>query len=426
MGIQLMEIYPKVVAADRPQTLHFRLEGSDLTQGTPEVKVMPMESYAVSHYPDYRSHQDDRYEWMPLTEGAQEVYTATADFAREQRYSVQLRMGDTVFYTGHLYAVAPDLASLRPYKGDTHLHTNCSDGHHTPVETVCNYRAAGYDFISITDHGRYYPSVDTQSWLGTLTDQFYILPGEEVHPKGGSYFHIISLGAQRSTSAVLEQEKDYVEAQVAAVLARRPDLQTLPDPYAAAFRIVVVQEIHRAGGLAVMAHPFWDTGGEYNYQTEEFLYHWRHGDFDALELLAGNDDTGNGNNLQELLWHDLRAEGLRVPIVGSSDAHAAAVWGDYDHFSRQFALFFATGYEDLVQAIRDRRTVAVDRRDDKHYRCIGDYRYAKYARFLMAEYYPPFTALCAAHARALMAEDAAALTAVEAEITVFKRRFFGV
>lgn len=425
MGIQLNKTYPKVVAANRRHTVYFHLCGEDLTTAVPEVKIQPMEIYGISHAPDYSSHAADRYGWTALTDTADGVYTIDWDFAAEQRYTVKLRVGEDVFYSGYLYAVDPDLAPLRPYKGDTHLHTNRSDGWDEPFAVACAYREAGYDFIAVTDHGRYYPSIDLAAELKPLTDRFYVMPGEEVHPKGGSCFHIVSLNAKHHITEVFEQRPAEAAAAIQHILDTR-DLSQLPDPYAAAMRIFIASEIRKAGGVAVMAHPFWECGDEYNYQTCEFLYHWRQGDFDALELLAGCDDTGNGNNLQEILWNDLKAEGLRIPIVGSSDAHVARCRCDYDHFSRQFTLVFATGYDDLADAIVRRRAVAVERHSDKHFRCLGDYRYVKYARFLMAEYYPTYTALCATHAAALAARDTDALAAAEAAIADYQETFYAV
>jgi hypothetical protein len=236
--------------------------------------------------------------------------------------------------------------------------------------------------------------------MGALTDRFYVMHGEEVHPKGGSYFHIVSLNADRHVSALFEERPDYVKAEIERIVAQN-DFSALPDPYAAAYRIFIAEEIRRAGGFAVLAHPFWETDGEYNYQPVECRYHIRAGHFDALELFGGNDGTGNGNNLLELVYHDLRGEGCRIPIVGSSDAHTTVNCGDYDHFAKQFSLIFATGTDDLLPAVSDGRSVAVRRESDKHFRCVGDFRYAKYARFIMAEYYPYYTTLCAAHAAAL-------------------------
>ena len=423
MGIYVSDIYPRVVAADGRRRLYFRLDGD--VADVPAVRLQPMEVYGVSHAPDYWSHHSDRYPWVPLTPCGGGLYCADLDFGAEQRYTVKVRAGEEEPYHHYLYAVAPDLAPLRPFKGDMHLHTNRSDGADEPFAAACAYRAAGYDFIAVTDHGRYYPSDELQAELAPLTSRFRVMHGEEVHPKGGSYFHIVSLNADRHVTAVFEQHPDYAAARIDRILADN-DLSACPDPRAAAIRLFIVEEIHRAGGFAVLAHPFWESGGEYNYPTAECLYHLRRGDFDALELLGGNDDTGNGNNLLELVWHDLRAEGYTIPIVGSSDAHTAAIHGDYDQFSRQFSLIFAADHDGLLPAVLDGRSVAVRRESDKHFRCIGAYRYAKYARFLMAEYYTARGGLDAAHAAALAARDTAAIAAAEADLAAFDAKFYAV
>ena len=170
MGFCVTEIYPKVVASHSRHTLYFRLEG-EVT--APEVRLSPMEIYGVSHYPDYWSHHADRYPWVALTDCGEGLYSAELDFAEEQRYCVKFRVGEEISCSYYLYAVEPDLAVLRPYKGDTHLHTNRSDGHGEPFEVACAYRAAGYDFIAVTDHGRYAPSDELQAEMGILTDCFY-------------------------------------------------------------------------------------------------------------------------------------------------------------------------------------------------------------------------------------------------------------
>lgn len=422
MSFCVAEMYPKVVASHSRQTLYFRFY--DAVEA-PMARLTPMEVHAVSHAPGYWSHHGDRYPWVPLTACGDGLWCADFDFTAEQRYGIKFKVGDTVSWCHYLYAVDPDLAPLRPYKGDTHLHTNCSDGSDEPFVVACRYRAAGYDFIAVTDHGRFYPSDELQAEMGILTDRFYVMHGEEVHPKGGSYFHIVSLNADRHVTETFEQRGDFVEAEIDRILAEN-DLSACADPRAAAIRLFIVDEIHRAGGFAVLAHPFWETDGEYNYQTAECLYHLRQGHFDALELMGGNDDTGNGNNLLELVYHDLRAEGCRIPIVGGSDAHTTVVASDWDHFSRQFTLIFAADTDDLLTAVSDGRSVAVRRESDKHFRCVGDYRYAKYARFLMAEYYPAYTALCADHADALAARDEAALTATEAAIVAYQEKFYHV
>ena len=45
-------------------------------------------------------------------------------------------------------------------RGNTHTHTNQSDGDSSPADVVRWYEEHGYDFLVITDHDRITPPVD--------------------------------------------------------------------------------------------------------------------------------------------------------------------------------------------------------------------------------------------------------------------------
>lgn len=45
--------------------------------------------------------------------------------------------------------------------GNLHCHTTLSDGLATPEATAIHYRNAGYDFLAITDHQRYFKPENT-------------------------------------------------------------------------------------------------------------------------------------------------------------------------------------------------------------------------------------------------------------------------
>ena len=154
------------------------------------------------------------------------------------------------------------------------------------------------------------------------------------------------------------------------------------------------------------------------------MYHFRHGDYDVLEVLAACDYDHNGSNLQELLRVELIAEGCKVPVCGASDSHYALSRRANGLFGIQFTLVFAKSPDEIPAALKDERGVAIRRTDDTLFHAVGRYRYAKYARFLMREFYPAYTELAAAHAKALAAKDPAALQQTEAAITAFKSRFF--
>ena len=426
MNIVVKEIYPKVFKSNCKQKVFVVFEYDEPFDNTLlTIKIQPMEKYSILHTPKYRIDEEDRYDYMPLNSRGDDLYCVEYDFTTEQQYSVKIKYDDKIICSTHLFSVDDDLGQLKPYKGDTHLHTCRSDGEGTPFEVACNYRAAGYDFIAITDHHKFEPSLEAQREIKELTDDFFVFSGEEVHNKSMGYFHIINFNGESSVNDIIETDDEYVESQIQKILNSR-DFTGLSDPRCAAYRIFVAEHIRKANGVAIMAHPYWETFGEYHMQTEEFIYHWQNGHFDALEVIAGCDGTGNGNNLQEMLRCDMLSNGYKIPVVGSSDAHTTVNKCSTDFFNKQFTIVFVLDYADIPNAIKAERSVAIDRADDNHYRAVGKFRYAKYARYLMWEYYPVYTKLCIQHANALKDKDTLLIKETENRINDFKLKFFNI
>lgn len=426
MNICVKEIYPKVFKSNCKQTVYFCFEHDDVIDtALLAVKIQPMEKYSILHTDKYRIDEEERYDYVALNAVSVDLYSVDYDFTAEQQYSLKIKYNDKQICWSHVYAVDDDLALFKPFKGDTHLHTCRSDGEGTPFEVACNYRAAGYDFIAITDHHKFEPSLEAQKQIKDLTDEFFVFRGEEVHNKSMGYFHFVNFNGESSVNDIIENDDAYVESEIKRILASH-DFNGLSDPRCAAYRIFVAEHIRKTNGLAIMAHPFWETFGEYHMQTEEFIYHWQNAHFDALEVIAACDGTGNGNNLQEMLRTDMLADGYKIPVVGSSDAHTTVNKRSTDRFNQQFTIVFAKDFDDIPNAIVAERGVAIDRRDDLDYRAIGKFRYAKYARYLMWEYYPIFANLCSKHANALKEKNTVKINEIENEINAFKAKFFNV
>jgi beta-galactosidase len=79
------------------------------------------------------------------------------------------------------------------------------------------------------------------------------------------YFHIINFNGNSSVNDIIENDPKYVETEVEKILSSR-DFEGVNDKKCAAFRIFVANEIKKAGGVAIMAHPFWEAYGEYNME----------------------------------------------------------------------------------------------------------------------------------------------------------------
>lgn len=416
----IQDVYPRVYRSGCSQTIFLKL--AEHTDREVSVRIFGMERYTVPHTLLYRIDEYDRHPFRPMEPLGGGLYSIQYDFPCEQRYRLWIKVGDTILTKKEdLYAVDGDLAALQALKGDTHLHSNRSDGEGTPFEVGLDYRRAGFDFIALTDHHRMWPSVEAKEAFEKLTDAFTVIRAEEVHNRDMGYFHIINLNGSFSVNDYIEEDPERTEAEVRAILRSHVFPEDV-DAYACAYRMFVADKIHEGGGLAIMAHPFWICYDEYNVQYPDLMYAWRNQQYDALEVLAGNPQ--DGDNLTTALWADLRAEGVRIPVVGASDAHNCK----RPLFNEHFSLVFAKDSSDILPAIKEERAVAVSRRADDDFFVFGSFRLVKYARFLLELYFPAYQKLTESHAEALaLAEEqgrTAEIAASEEAIRAYQKRFF--
>ncbi|MFF4378022.1 CehA/McbA family metallohydrolase [Kitasatospora sp. NPDC001547] len=173
------------------------------------------------------------------------------------------------------------------YRGDCHLHTVHSDGRRTPEEVAAGARAAGLDFIVSTDHNT---SSSHGSWGPLAGPDLLILPGEEVTTRNG---HWLALGLEPG---------QFVDWRYRSRDEEYPRF---------------VRQVHRAGGLAVPAHPYcpyvacqWKFGYEGADAVEVWNGPWTYDDESAV-------DTWDGR-----LAVALREGRSWLPALGNSDAHS--------------------------------------------------------------------------------------------------------
>jgi len=114
------------------------------------------------------------------------------------------------------------------FKGNLHAHSTNSDGSRTCEQLVELYRSAGYNFLSVTDHG---VLTDTRDYCGR---DFVTIPGEEISvgaSEVGTFFHIVGVNICRQLP--IEDYDRGISPQRAIDLIRE------------------------AGGVAILAHPYW-------------------------------------------------------------------------------------------------------------------------------------------------------------------------
>ena len=415
-----IEVFPKVFCAEKTQKVYVRYNAE--TAKELYVKIQPMEIYGLEHTKNYRVDEEERYSYERMEIGEDGRYFTEFHFFGEQKYDVKIKLGEEILYHTHIYSVNADMVGVNVFKGDTHLHTNRSDGEGTPFEVGCAYRAAGYDFIAVTDHHLYAPSVEAQETFDNLTSYFTVFKGEEVHNAGMGYVHIINFDGDFSVNKLVETQGEYVQQEVERI-QKSTHFDGVADTYDCAYRMFIAEQIRKGGGLAIMAHPYWDVYGEYHMPTSTVEYLLKNNVFDALEVVAACDIEGNnGSNLQVALWSDLRAQGVKIPVLGASDSHSYTLPDSL--FDKQYSLVFAKEKSDIKQAIKNECSVAVLAQDKQNYFVYGPYRFVKYARFLLDEYFPEYIVLAKKHALALARQSKATILQAEMEIDAYKESFF--
>lgn len=175
-----------------------------------------------------------------------------------------------------------DLFGKTRYKVNLHMHTTLSDGRKTPEDAIAQYRAAGFDALALTDHWHY--GTKTYPDCGVL-----ILSGAEYNI-GGRYdpsgvFHILGIAAERAPSVTQSMTAQQI-----------------------------IDEIHRAHGLAVLAHPAWSLN------TPEQILALR--GIDAMEVYNSVSGVHHSRRPDASLLVDLVASSHRYyPLLATDDTH---------------------------------------------------------------------------------------------------------
>jgi hypothetical protein len=423
------EIWPSVVPADKevemtiaPAAKAFLLfEGKEYT-----IKIISINSDELT----YKNPQTHKVFTAVAHDG---IIKFNFTFAEEQEHIVILYDDEEkLLREMRVYSLYEDLYALTPLMGDFHGHSYRSDGKHDPCDVISQYREQGYDFFTLTDHNRFYPGGEIDETFDGVKLGITRVTGEEVHTPG-SVVHIVHAGGNESVAKQYFENPEKYEAEVAECEKRVP--ANIPEQYAARFAKAMwaTEKIHEAGGLAIFAHPFWCPG---NSKIHNVCYDFariflRSGLFDAYELIGGM--TQPGNNRSVAMWADMRAEeGLKIPVVGSSDVHGMEKAYTFPHY---FTICFASANENdaIIEAVKSFNSVAVEDEGVEYnrlYRAYGSYRLVTYAQYLLKNYFPRLRRLCQGEGVAMRAysigdADASLIEAQVKQTEGFKARFFG-
>ena len=362
---------------------------------------------------------------------SQGVLAFSYDFVGEQEYTVFLKKDDLLIATFRLFSLYEDLYALAPLKGDLHSHSCRSDGTRDAAAQAGYYRESGFDFVALTDHNRYYGGGEIDEvYAGVNTGLTRVL-GEEVHCPG-SVVHIVHVGGGKSVAERYVHDRENYEKEIETYLLKVPNHvpAAFKERYAKA--MWATDAIHAAGGLAIFPHPFWRPGPSkaYNVCPVLAVVLLQSGLFVAYEVLGGMGSTENNHSVA--LWGDLRAEGLKIPVVGSSDAHRLEKDAAFSHL---FTICFAAENtnEAIIAAVKQGNCVAVEATETENgvqYRCYGSCRLVAYAHFLLENFFPHYQHRCIGTGVAMRAyamnECGAELVEQNAALCqVFRNRFFG-
>lgn len=339
-------------------------------------------------------------------------------FDSEQEYFLRFKGEDgKKIEQFSVYCVEKDLSGRYPFVGDLHMHTNFSDGRQLPEVVAANYRKYGYDFTVISDHNRYYSSLRAIDSYKDVPIEMNIVPGEEVHMPAvfgrKNDVHIVNFGGEYSINALTDgpqTEEVGTDKKFRSLYGECPDfipydkwqekMQKLIDeakvpetvdavPYAVCCWIF--DEIRKANGLGIFAHPNWRVEA---YQVPEAFtdYMMETQPFDAFEVLGG-ERYYEHNGFQTIRYYEERAKGRRFPIVGSTDSHSS-----YESNAGAFiceTIVFSPENERkaLISSIKDFYSVAVDTISTE-FRLVGESRFIRYGCFLLKNYFPIHDEFC--------------------------------
>ncbi|WP_397542531.1 CehA/McbA family metallohydrolase [Roseovarius salis] len=187
----------------------------------------------------------------------------------------------------------------RFYRGNLHTHSTLSDGRLTPDEVCRRYRAAGYDFIALTDHfvGLFgYPVADTTPYR---TGNFTTLLGAELHSGpllNGDIWHILAVGLPA----------DFAPAN-APDFAPADGQESGPD---------IARRARDAGAFVAVAHPHWSgltLDDAMSLDAAHAVEIYNHG-------CAVDAARGDGFHTAELML----SAGRKLSLVATDDAHFAS------------------------------------------------------------------------------------------------------
>lgn len=410
------DIYPLVVSRDKATTIHIRPLGGRADFEAGKEYNLWIAALEGGDPRDFPATADFKYAKAVYDEVKGFEFQHTFD--KEQEYYLIFKDDEMrTIKKFSVYCVDSDLVGRYPFIGDLHMHTTRSDGRQDPAVVCANYRRYGYDFTVISDHMRYYPSLEAINAYKDVKIEMNIVPGEEVHmPRVNGKtndIHIVNFGGEYSINALTEgnhlkevgPDKKYRSLkgecpdimsydEYQAKMQELADNADLPDdidaiPYSVCCWIF--DEIRKANGLGIFAHPTWKRDA-YHAPDAFARYMLEKKPFDAFEVLGG-ERYFEHNGFQTVMYYETMAKGVRLPIVGSTDSHSSYESNDGAFICETIVFSPENEKNALIKSIKDFYSAAVDTISTE-YRIVGESRFVRYGCFLLDNFFPLHDELC--------------------------------
>ncbi len=401
------DIYPKVFLCDTPIEVTIKPLGLHVEfNGEYTVQIRAFNEGNSQRYPERNNLVE-----YPVTPDEDGCIRFTHTYKDEQEHYVDIVKDGKRIVRLSVYSLLSDMKGRYPFRGDLHMHTCRSDGRQAPAIVAAQYRKYGYDFLAITDHDSYYPSLEAINAYKDVPIEYNLVTGEEVHLDGNDV-HIVNFGGKYSVNALMPGDhhidvgdgKDLrsldgncpdvisVEEYKKQVneLAETLDIPEGIEKFTYAACVWIFNHIKKADGLGIFCHPYWlqnvlqvpETLTEYIMETQPF---------DAFEVLGG-ERYFEQNGFQTVRYYEDRAKGRKYPIVGSTDSHSC-VHNDGALVASTIVFAPENTREGIVYSIKDFYSVAVDSISTE-LRVVGEMRFVRYAAFLLREFFPLHDELC--------------------------------
>lgn len=295
-------------------------------------------------------------------------------FEKEQLYRIiigeQKGTEIHILMRGDVYALEHDLYDMKALKGDLHCHTVFSDGFETPDMVLNAAKKHNFDFIAITDHNSFEGSVRAAA----LKDPYITVIHGEEYSSSFTNMHIISLGAKQA----LPESKYNI---VPDGKNKKSSVEYIKD---------LLMDIKVNGGLSIMCHPFWkplSTEKRMDVPLSAVRELLLQNEFDAMEIVSGSPD---GDLMTTILQHNMAIEYGATPdkiaYVGITDSHT---YSTDPICGKHFTIVFCKNNteDEIIEAIKNKRSVAVQLVDKNNALCFGQLRYCMYATFVLRKIY---------------------------------------